>query len=106
MYVAHNCNTCLDYVSNELPKNPQLRITYRAYDNSRTHIRQCLFSKMSEIGMISPGIMVHSSFMHRLFFFQVGGEFFDVVLSQMNTFGRVSVCGAISMYNATETPKG
>ena len=40
------------------------------------------------------------------FIFQVGGEFFEAVLSQMNTFGRVSVCGAISMYNATEPPKG
>ncbi|KAL5481915.1 hypothetical protein EMCRGX_G022190 [Ephydatia muelleri] len=29
----------------------------------------------------------------------VGGEFFEVVLSQMNTFGRVSICGCISQYN-------
>ena len=37
---------------------------------------------------------------------QVGGEFFEVVLSQMNTFGRVSVCGCISQYNLDEPPKG
>nr|CAC38761.1 leukotriene B4 [Geodia cydonium] len=40
-----------------------------------------------------------------LFFDNVGGEFFEVTLSNMNEFGRVSVCGAISLYNATEKPK-
>ncbi len=39
-------------------------------------------------------------------FVQVGGEWFETVLAQMNTFGRVAVCGAISQYNATEAPKG
>ena len=37
---------------------------------------------------------------------QVGGDFFEGVIAKMNTFGRVSVCGAISVYNAQETPKG
>ena len=36
---------------------------------------------------------------------KVGGEFFEVVLSNMNEFGRVSICGAISLYNETEKPK-
>ena len=36
---------------------------------------------------------------------QVGGEFFQVMLSNMNLFGRISICGAISVYNATEKPK-
>ena len=36
---------------------------------------------------------------------QVGGEFFQVMLSNMNLFGRISICGAISIYNATEKPK-
>lgn len=36
----------------------------------------------------------------------MGGEFFETVLSHMNTDGRVSVCGCISQYNLTETPKG
>ncbi|XP_019855478.1 PREDICTED: prostaglandin reductase 1-like isoform X2 [Amphimedon queenslandica] len=40
------------------------------------------------------------------FFDNVGGDFFDTVLRQMNTFGRVSVCGAISQYNALEPRKG
>ncbi|KAL5481908.1 hypothetical protein EMCRGX_G022182 [Ephydatia muelleri] len=40
-----------------------------------------------------------------MFFDNVGGEFFEVVLSQMNTFGRVSVCGCISQYNLEEPPK-
>ncbi len=35
-----------------------------------------------------------------------GGEWFETVLTQMNTFGRVSICGAISQYNAEEEPKG
>ena len=37
---------------------------------------------------------------------QVGGEFFEVALSNMALFGRVAVCGAISQYNATEPAKG
>ncbi|XP_064386876.1 prostaglandin reductase 1-like [Halichondria panicea] len=41
-----------------------------------------------------------------LFYDNVGGEWFENVLAQMNTFGRVAVCGAISQYNATEQPKG
>ena len=36
---------------------------------------------------------------------QVGGEYFETVLANMNTFGRVAVCGAISQYNLTEPPK-
>lgn len=39
-------------------------------------------------------------------FENVGGEVFDTVLAQMNPFGRVAVCGFISMYNATEPPPG
>ena len=33
---------------------------------------------------------------------QVGSDFFETTLYAMNTFGRVSVCGAISTYNASE----
>ena len=36
----------------------------------------------------------------------MGGEFFEVVLSQMNSFGRVSVCGAISQYNLEQPATG
>ncbi len=39
-------------------------------------------------------------------FENVGGEILDTVLAQMNPFGRVPVCGLISMYNATELPAG
>ncbi len=39
-------------------------------------------------------------------FENVGGDIFDAVLGQMNPFGRVAVCGLISMYNATELPPG
>ncbi len=35
----------------------------------------------------------------------MGGEWFETVLAQMNLFGRVSICGAISQYNIDE-PKG
>ena len=37
---------------------------------------------------------------------QVGGEFFNTVLSNMNEFGRVAVCGAISEYNLEKPLKG
>lgn len=38
----------------------------------------------------------------------MGGEISSIVLNQMNSFGRVSVCGSISSYNAliSEYPKG
>ena len=39
-------------------------------------------------------------------FENVGGEVFDTVLSQMNPFGRVAVCGLISLYGAAKPPPG
>ncbi|MEO1720379.1 MAG: NADP-dependent oxidoreductase [Pseudomonadota bacterium] len=39
-------------------------------------------------------------------FESVGGEIFDTVLGEMNTFGRVALCGLISAYTATEAPPG
>jgi NADPH-dependent curcumin reductase len=39
-------------------------------------------------------------------FENVGGEILDTVLTQMNLFGRIAVCGLISAYNATELPPG
>src|SRR6478609_4827159 len=39
-------------------------------------------------------------------FENVGGEVLDTVLSQMNVFGRIALCGLISGYNATEAPAG
>lgn len=42
------------------------------------------------------------------FFDNVGGELSSIIMSQMNEFGRVSVCGSISTYNVTgcDSPKG
>jgi NADPH-dependent curcumin reductase len=37
-----------------------------------------------------------------IYFENVGGEIFDVVLSLMNPFGRIPVCGRISQYSAIE----
>jgi NADPH-dependent curcumin reductase CurA len=39
-------------------------------------------------------------------FENVGGEILDTVLPQMNTFGRIAVCGLISGYAATSPPEG
>ncbi len=41
-----------------------------------------------------------------VYFESVGGDIFDFALTRMNTFGRIPVCGMISMYNATEVPPG
>ncbi len=41
-----------------------------------------------------------------VYFENVGGEILDTVLLQMNTFGRIPVCGLISAYNATSMPPG
>ncbi len=41
-----------------------------------------------------------------VYFENVGGEILDAVLPQMNTFGRIPVCGLIAAYNATSAPDG
>ncbi|MFC7357727.1 NADP-dependent oxidoreductase [Jejudonia soesokkakensis] len=41
-----------------------------------------------------------------VYFDNVGGEILDAALANINRYGRVINCGAISLYNATETPKG
>lgn len=41
-----------------------------------------------------------------VYFDNVGGEILDATLENINKFGRVINCGAISLYNATDTPRG
>lgn len=41
-----------------------------------------------------------------VYFDNVGGEHFEAALSALRPFGRVAMCGAISLYNATEAPPG
>lgn len=41
-----------------------------------------------------------------VYFDNVGGEVSDAVLANLNNFGRVPVCGAISSYNDTEVSSG
>lgn len=39
------------------------------------------------------------------YFDNVGGEISSTVISQMNQYGRVAICGAISSYNETDPAK-
>lgn len=41
-----------------------------------------------------------------VYFDNVGGDISDAIMVNVNPFGRVVVCGAISLYNETETPTG
>lgn len=41
-----------------------------------------------------------------VYFDNVGGEVLDAALANMNKYGRVINCGAISLYNDTKTPTG
>jgi NADPH-dependent curcumin reductase CurA len=41
-----------------------------------------------------------------IYFDNVGGEQLEAAISAMRPFGRIPVCGMISMYNATEPPSG
>ena len=41
-----------------------------------------------------------------VYFDNVGGETSDAVISQLNFLARVPICGQISLYNYTDTPKG
>lgn len=40
------------------------------------------------------------------FGFQVGGPFSSVAIAQMKAFGRIAVCGGISLYNDTSPQTG
>jgi NADPH-dependent curcumin reductase CurA len=41
-----------------------------------------------------------------VYFDNVGGEHLEAALESLRDFGRVAMCGAISLYNATEPPPG
>lgn len=41
-----------------------------------------------------------------VYFDNVGGEQLEAAIARLNLFGRVALCGAISVYNATEPPPG
>lgn len=41
-----------------------------------------------------------------VYFDNVGGDHLDAALVAMNKFGRIALCGSISMYNDTELPPG
>ena len=41
-----------------------------------------------------------------MYFDNVGGDTLDAALTRMNLFGRIALCGAISVYNAESAPPG
>ena len=41
-----------------------------------------------------------------VYFDNVGGDHLEAAIASLNTYGRVAVCGSISMYNAKDLPPG
>lgn len=60
----------------------------------------CLDYKASHAGNLGDALKAACPDGIDVYFDNVGGEILDACLARMNTFGRVTVCGLISQYNA------
>lgn len=58
------------------------------------------------VGSLEEGLKKAATEGYDCFFDNVGGEFCSTAMLQMREFGRIAVCGAISLYNDTEPQKG
>ncbi|XP_060093146.1 prostaglandin reductase 1 [Heteronotia binoei] len=58
------------------------------------------------VGSLAEALKKASPDGYDCYFDNVGGEFSSVVLQQMKKYGRIAVCGAISLYNDQEAQKG
>ncbi|XP_033029369.1 prostaglandin reductase 1 [Lacerta agilis] len=58
------------------------------------------------VGSLEEALKKASPDGYDCYFDNVGGEFSTVALGQMKKFGRIAVCGAISLYNDTVPQKG
>ncbi|XP_077331382.1 prostaglandin reductase 1-like [Lithobates pipiens] len=58
------------------------------------------------VGSLEETLKTASPEGYDCYFENVGGKFADVALQQMKTFGRIAVCGVISMYNDAVPPSG
>ena len=67
--------------------------------------KSSLFPKLHSFFVLASEIQLEMNCDQCSSSLQVGGEFFDTVVHQMNQFGRISVCGAISTYNVADPPK-
>ncbi|XP_019410597.1 PREDICTED: prostaglandin reductase 1 isoform X1 [Crocodylus porosus] len=58
------------------------------------------------VGSLEEALRKASPSGYDCYFDNVGGEFSDIALKQMKKYGRIAVCGAISLYNSQEPQKG
>ena len=88
-----------------------LRVVGIAGSDEKTRMLTETFGFDAAINYKTTENMAHALATHcpdgvDIYFENVGGPISDAVMTRINKFARIVVCGAISLYNSTEVPTG